>query len=158
MKEKRIRFALSLLLAVAIVLTLSFIFGNSALPQKESAELSGRLLSLLQSIFGKDNAFARFLATYIRKLAHFAEFGLLAFEVFLLSRVRHFPPLPSALLSLPLGFLVAAADETLQIFTGRGASFIDVLIDFCGFATVTAVTYLAVKLCRKRKENKNATV
>lgn len=159
MKEKRIRLTLSCLLAVAILLTLGFIFGNSALPQKESAELSDNILSLLQKIFGKDSAFAQFLSTYIRKLAHFAEFGFLAFEVFLFTRIWKFPPFPSAILSLPFGFLIAAADETLQKFTNRGSSFVDVLIDFCGFFTVTAVTYLAVNIYRKRrKDNKNASV
>ena len=155
---RRIFTSLSVL---SVLLTLGFIFGNSCLPQEESAELSGDVLSFLQRIFGTESAFAKFLSTYVRKLAHFTEFGLLALEAFLFTRVRQLPLHKSVFFLLPFGFLVAATDETLQIFTSRGASFVDVLIDFCGFLTVTLLTCLTVIIYRKRKdkkENKNATV
>ncbi len=157
--RNRSRFAFSCLTLTAILLTLCFIFGNSMLPQKESAELSGNVLGFLQRIFGTESSFARFLATYVRKLAHFAEFGFLAFEAFLFTRIQRLPPLTSAILSLPFGLLIAAIDETLQIFTNRGSSVVDVLIDFSGFFTATAITYLALWLYRKkRKESQNASV
>ena len=69
----------------------------------------------------------------IRKLAHFSEFALLGM---LCATLMHILGKGKYLLYwvIPVVFclLFATADEVFQIFTHRGASPKDVLIDFCG--------------------------
>ncbi len=74
---------------------------------------------------------------FVRKLAHFTEFALLGlFSTLLLGHLaRRLTALRLGLrLALTAGFslLYAISDEVHQIFTNRGPSVIDVLIDFSG--------------------------
>ena len=51
-------------------------------------------------------------------------------------------------------FLAAAIDETIQIFTGRGAQIKDVLLDFTGALTGILFTALLIwKVLDKRKKH-----
>ena len=53
------------------------------------------------------------------------------------------------------GMAVGALDETLQVFTGRGAAVTDVLIDFSGFLFGAGVAFAlaraAIRIYNKRK-------
>ena len=122
--------SLRLFLRLALVATLCFIWGNSLLPREESAEISGGLASWLMSlgIPIEDDGL-------LRKLAHFAEFGLLGTELTLLLRLRGMKGAQNIFFAALAAFLVAAADETIQIFSGRGALVSDVLLDFIGGVT-----------------------
>lgn len=122
--------SLRLFLRLTLVATLCFIWGNSLLPGEESAELSGGLASWLNSLglpIEGDGL--------LRKLAHFAEFGLLGTELTLLLRLRGIKGMHNICLSALTAFFIAAADETIQIFSGRGAQISDVLLDFAGGVT-----------------------
>ncbi len=122
---------ITVILCLLIVLTLAFIWGNSFMDRTQSQEVSNGLLDNLRpflALFGispeDDHIF--------RKLAHFAEFGLLGTELsllVLLHKGRCFKAFSYAAL---VSLFAAAADETIQFFTGRACQFSDVMLDFSG--------------------------
>ena len=122
--------SLRLFLRLTLVATLCFIWGNSLLPGEESAELSGGLAAWLKSLGLpiEDDGL-------LRKLAHFAEFGLLGTELTLLLCLRGIKGMQNICLSALTAFFIAAADEMIQIFSDRGAQISDVLLDFAGGVT-----------------------
>ena len=68
----------------------------------------------------------------MRKAAHFSEFALLGAELFALRLLLHRRSLTAA----PLAVLCTAViDETIQIYSERTSSTIDVIIDFFGGIT-----------------------
>ena len=100
-------------------------------------------------IFPPNTALGGFVHGNIRKIAHFAEYGLLGAEIavfvmFYLQKRRQ-----KALASLPLAVCVAVFDETLQYFSGRGPAVLDVWIDLGGFAFASLVTYGIILLVLK---------
>ena len=115
------------ILALAI-LTLVFIWMNSILPSGASSRASGfvtRLITpFLEIIFGKGHVTEHL----VRKLAHVAEYALYAFWLSLLAKADG----RKARSALLVGFLTAFLDETIQVFTGRGAAIRDVWIDLIG--------------------------
>lgn len=178
-------------LRVLIVLSLAFIWGQSMLGREASAGESNAVRDFIYGIIGDDSAIDRFILTYIRKLAHFTEYGVLGVLVTLYRRA-----LPPAVgenraakgsaapgstatggtvtgstapgstaadnasedfaarsiarrrlgFSLLLGVCVAAIDETIQIFSHRGASVRDVCIDSAGYLTFTLLCTLVLRL------------
>ena len=60
-----------------IVLTVIFIWGQSFLSQKQSGEESEAVRSFLEKVFIFENPVTDFILKYIRKIAHFTEFGVL---------------------------------------------------------------------------------
>ena len=116
---------------LAMAATVAFIFEQSTLPPAESAEASHSVADALARFFGTDTAIAALIRRYVRKLAHFAEFFLLGgLSEGYLTR-RH--TVENTALQLAFGFLVASADESLQLLTGRGSLFSDVLLDSVGY-------------------------
>ena len=93
----------------------------------------------------------------IRKYAHMAEYGLLAFpsvlfflELLLERRIRF--PWRSAGASLAFCFLYACSDELHQIFVpGRVVAFTDVLVDLTGSGFIILIMLLILML---RKESR----
>lgn len=123
-------------LGALVVLTLAFIFGNSLQNGEASSEASGSLRQLLENLMGVPvNEFL------LRKAAHFSEYALLGAEVSLLLRalsgcaLRHTAWRRNVLDFAAFGFLTAAIDETIQIFSGRGSSLLDVWLDTAGYLT-----------------------
>ena len=135
---------------VAVVLVAAFILGNSLLPRPESREASltvqGWITPLLELFMGRGNVTLKF----VRKLAHVTEFTAmgLSLGLFFMDKKRW------ALWGAGLGLAVAAADETLQIFTGRGPAVTDVGIDFCGVLLGLLLCALVRALVRWRKGKK----
>lgn len=81
---------------------------------------------------------------YIRKLAHFTEYAILAFFAYRVFKSRH-PYLSATLLVAA----VAIADEINQSFnSSRTASPYDVLLDVIGGATMLFLIWLAGNLKR----------
>ncbi len=137
-KENRIHRSrrAALALGALVVLTLAFIFGNSLQSGEASSAASGSLRQLLESLL--DTPVNEFL---LRKAAHFSEYALLGAEVSLLLRalsgccLRRTARGRNLLDFAAFGFLAAAIDETIQIFTGRGSSLLDVWLDTAGYLT-----------------------
>lgn len=125
------------LLAVALLAAcILFIWSNSLKPPDVSAQFSKRvaevLYRLLSPLFGAGSWIVRFTQTYIRKIGHAVEFAMLGVTLVtmlaVLGRVRGHFIAHAAFVVL----MVAVADETIQFFTGRGSSVLDVVLDFAG--------------------------
>lgn len=135
-----------LVLGCLIALTLLFIWGNSMRNASASGAMSGSVRVWLESLL--HIPIDEFL---LRKAAHFSEYALLGAELSLLLSLlsdRRGAPLAHGrnLIDFPaLGFLAAAIDETIQIFTGRGSSLLDVWLDTAGCLTGFFLVFLIFK-------------
>lgn len=135
-----------------IVLTVMFIWGQSFLSQEKSVDESEAVKSFLEKIFIFENPVTDFVLKYIRKIAHFTEFGILGFEMALftfLCTVFHRRDIAYLVF---FGPIVATIDETIQKFTGRGSSFFDVMIDSAGYFTLVLITVLACLIIKNSKK------
>lgn len=155
-----------LLLIFLIVATLIFIFVNSLKSKEQSAEDSAAVSGILSTIFPPETDFGAFVAEYIRKIAHFTEYGLLGIEVAIYVCYYSKKRLMSALRFSTLPFFVGFIDETLQYISDRGPAISDVWIDIGGFTLFSLITYaafaficwLSKKICaflKKREEAEN---
>jgi len=144
-------------------LTLAFIWGNSMLPPnasiKGSSNVYGAVVDVVENIAGtpaKENFIQTFTHQIFRKFTHFAEFGLLGLELSLLFiavgkfdlKYGYFIPIA--------GVAVALIDEFIQIFSKRGSSMMDVLIDVSGFLTAFLFVLLVVLIINKIKSKTTA--
>ena len=134
------------------VLMLLFIYGQSLLPPDESSEVSGTFLAFLLPILDPFGWFsAEAVHIFIRKAAHFAEYAL--FSVFFTNFCWK-TGIKNVLLPLLVSLFVAATDELLQRFTGRGSRASDVLLDYSGAFFGFGVLWLVSRKSLK-KENEN---
>ena len=135
-----------------LILTLCmlvFIWGNSVLPKGQSDGMSKGMLHNITKLVPL-NATEDELNHIIRKLAHFSEFaffGVLICLLFLADPDVKFIP-------LSLCFATAICDETIQIFSGRGPSITDVMIDTAGAAFGIAVLLFIVSHVKRRSSGK----
>lgn len=137
-------------LIVLCVLTLLFIWSNSVQSRDESAERSGRLLALIADFAEKIGlSIDRGDDHWLRKLAHFAEFGLLGAELACIMLAYERFGAKGLCACLLAGLAAAGIDETIQIFSSRGSSILDVLLDFCGVACAVAIVS-GIYLLRRR--------
>ena len=131
---------------VCILLTVAFIFYNSAQPVPESQKASASVADTIVSVapnggesFGSWNSFVN----YIRKAAHALEFFVLGTELsllfFVLLKTRK---LQSVWNVLSLVLCTAVADESIQILSGRGPRVQDVLLDFSGGAVAMLLFFI----------------
>lgn len=86
----------------------------------------------------------------LRKIAHICEYALLGFELFALMLVNRGMSLSTVIYSLSAGLAAADIDETVQIFTGRTSSLIDVWIDIGGVILGVIACTAAAAIKRKR--------
>lgn len=127
-------------LGIIIIITLVIIFGHSILSREQSSQESNFVLKIFEWIFGEGCVSEHF----VRKLAHFSEFGLLGFEL-----MFYFESYPMAVAH---GLFSALVDESIQIFTGRGPSVVDVWIDFSGALCGALLTMFILSLVKKKKK------
>jgi VanZ family protein len=127
---------------VAIIATLTFIFYNSTLPPEASEEQSGAVGDFIATIIPPDTSIGNFIITYIRKIAHFSEYGLLGIEIaayivvfYKEKRVKR------ALTAFLVPVVVSFVDESIQILSDRGPSISDMWIDVGGFITFSLLAY-----------------
>ncbi len=131
-------------LAILIVLTLTFIFSNSLESSEASSLRSLSVLRFLERIFGE----GRITHHFVRKLAHFCEFGLLGLEFSLFFRTFE---KDKTLCCLFCGLLSALCDETLQLFSNRGSQVQDVWLDYGGYCCgVLFIMALFIVLKKKK--------
>ena len=145
---------LNILLAVLLALTLAFIWGNSLLGREDSAAFSGELLESFSELFesmGLDTADDHWL----RKTAHFTEFGVLGAELILLFFLNWGMTRQSAANAAFAALLTAVTDESLQYLSARAPEVKDVALDFAGSLTGIALASLLAALRRKRAHDQN---
>ena len=149
MANKRItkRNILHAVILFLLTLNLAFIFIQSALPPEKSEETSDKVGEIVGQVIPPETKPGEFVQINLRKIAHFVEFFVLGalssiYVKFLGGGVKK--------ISLSLAFApsVALIDETLQIFSERGSSVIDVWIDTFGFFTAAAVFYTVAGVSR----------
>ena len=149
--------ALLIIFLVASILWALFIFSNSLQTGESSGEMSGSVTEAINKLLGAISPSLEVTHRFVRKAAHFCEFGVLST---LVSFALYFFFAKSdkrelwCLLAIPISALVAACDETIQLFVdGRGGSAVDVLIDTSGACTAALIFLgitLIVKLHNKR--------
>lgn len=146
-----------------ILLTVAFIFYNSAQPvpesQKASLSVADKIATIAPNGGEAPKGWHSFVG-YIRKVAHVVEFFSLGAElallVFVLFKKRSIQAVWNV---LSIALFTAVADESIQILSGRGPKVQDVLLDFCGalcaVAAVGILTAVIIAVCRliKRKNS-----
>ena len=158
MKKRR---RTAIIFFVLSIVWMLFIWGNSLQPGSTSGNMSGTItekINELLKIFGED---AELPHLFIRKAAHFLEFAALslllsfcAFNFFELKPTDSYARNSLSLLALPASVLVAAIDETIQLFVdGRVGAITDVLIDTSG-AAMSALVFFAILVLFKRRISK----
>lgn len=144
-------------LAIALLLScVWFIWSNSFLDSYASALRSQAVADFLARVMGgwlgPQSPIVRFMVRNVRKVAHAVEFCVLGLVsgmmLMLLRRATGHMVLHAVLLVL----FVAVADESIQIFTGRGAQVQDILLDFsagiAGLFFVLLVCGLLIRMGR----------
>lgn len=144
MTERR-KAQLRLFLCLTVLVTLGFIWGNSMVGREGSASLSNELTAWLNSIG------IPVTTHFLRKAAHFCEFGLLGCELMLIFVLGSGANLQSLCNTAFAALLSAVADETIQIFSGRGSQVQDVVLDFSGALLGILFISLVLKLIQKQK-------
>ena len=152
--------ALLIIFLVASILWALFIFSNSLQTGESSGEMSGSVTEAINKLLGAISPSLEVTHRFVRKAAHFCEFGVLST---LVSFTLYFFFAKSdkrelwCLLAIPISALVAACDETIQLFVdGRGGSAVDVLIDTSG-ACAAALIFLGITLIMKLHNKRTKT-
>lgn len=151
-KKRRSVIVLSILAALNLVI----IWGNSFLSFEDSSKGSSFITTLLK-VFFKDADFPG-LEYIVRKCAHFCEFACLgALSVLLLFCIVGFDLHRTwDYISVPVFacLLASSTDETIQIFSDRGNSVSDVLLDFSGSVTAMVIFFVTVSIMQSVKRRR----
>lgn len=140
--DSGVKMYIRLILLALMLVTVVYIFSNSARSQEESTEQSDTVKEIVDEVIPDAVPAKPDIIENIRKLAHFTEFGLLGVEVALYVIIFERRRLALALpLSFALPFAVGFLDESIQVLSSRGPSITDVWIDVGGFASFAATVY-----------------
>ena len=146
----------NIILGLLVLLTLAFIWGNSLLPRTESQEISrGLLAELCAALEHVGMHLDPQNDHWLRKLAHFGEFGMLGAELGLLLCLNRRQSVQGFVNCAFAGLAVAVTDEALQLISNRGSQVQDVLLDYAGFLTGLLLCGLLCGIIgRKRPKNR----
>ncbi len=144
------------MLITLIILTLVFIWGNSALPSEPSNAISNEVTAAVGGEINNNDMQESSETTWltsehIRKLAHVTEFAVLGIVVALLAKSRKIGACSNLSALALCGLSVAVIDETIQLFNDRTSAVKDIWIDFGGFTIGCCVALLTGYLLTKRK-------
>ena len=147
---KKRTFAILLLAAVV------FIWGHSLIPIADSSDESMSIMRIMQWVLDHLHIPLTLTEHFVRKLAHFTEHAAAGAVLWL-----YFVPAGAfsgvlksggteafhgiiSIIKKPLliGFFIGFADETIQMFSGRGAAIADVWIDFAGVCAGSLLIHL----------------
>lgn len=132
-------------LRLTLIVTVCFIWGNSLLGKEDSASLSLGFTAWLRGIGLPVSDH------FVRKAAHFCEFGLMGVETAALFWLRSGVSCQTSANSAFACLLTAVADETIQIFSGRGSQVQDVVLDFSGALTGILCLFVLMRLLAARR-------
>ena len=126
MKVKR------LILLVLIIIWAVLVFGLSGKNGTESSGLSRKIVEF----FTNNEEIIDCVEPYVRKLAHFSEYGLGGMLFILLFSTYKWTDRKMMTISISLGIWYASMDEIHQLMVdGRHGSIFDVYLDSLGFIT-----------------------
>ncbi len=158
-RQRRVRMNARQFWAALLALWLLFIFGHSMVPAQISSEESGTLLLILLRLAERLGIDGAWLTEHIlRKLAHFAEYGiygiLLLINVKNRRRERRYSRAGWQEKAFPLALAVIGVpfvDETIQLFTpGRSGQIQDVWLDMAGCLAGLLFAELFLSLFERR--------
>ncbi len=146
---------------VLTALFVLFIWSNSMQSGEESGALSLDIVNFIKPILDPHNKID--LDTFhffVRKLAHFSEFGVLGVLVSgLVDAVGERLCVKYISIRFFWVLFVACCDEFIQNFTGRGSAVTDVAIDFgggvCGILGMMLSLWIIRKIRSKRSAKQN---
>lgn len=146
------RIARFLLAAALLVVCVGFIWGNSFMSPEESSQFSEAVARVvlrgLTAMFGAGSGIVGFVGKYIRKIGHFLEFALLGSVGVLILFILNWLKLHNVAHIAFLVLGVAVADEFIQLFSSRGSSVADVVLDFAGGITGMLMMLAIVSIIR----------
>lgn len=151
------------LLFIGVVLVSLQIYGASSQVASDSAKVSGRITKRVVEVITsvkkvdpeKIDSLYETVHRVIRKTAHFLEYALLSFLVFLLAKCYNIKTGMCILISLGYCLLFAIFDEWHQLsVVGRSGEVRDVLIDFCGSIAGNGFGCLLLYFLKKIKKHK----
>lgn len=138
-----------LILLVLIIIWAISIFGLSGQNGTESSGLSRKIVQ----IFTKNEEIVDMVEPYIRKVAHFSEYGLGGILFTLLFSTYNWKDRKIILISVILGIWYASMDEIHQLLVdGRNGSIVDVYIDTLGFSTGVCGIMAILKIIQLNKK------
>ena len=143
---------LRILLIVLIICTVAFIWSQSCLGKTASSSQSGWVREFLQNMVDTLGLRIQIEELVVRKLAHFLEFFVLGLEVTLYGIIGGKPDRNDVLWMPGTVFLIAFADETIQIFSKRGPAIADVWLDIAGGVTAMLLVfalYYLISACKR---------
>lgn len=147
---------------IIMAVVLLFIWGHSLLPQSSSAAESGWIMQIMQAVLDFLHIPVKLTQHIVRKLAHFTEYsgaGLLL-GLYFFPRVKDEEgvkrKIRKAAMPFAAGLFIGFMDETVQLFSGRGALIVDVWIDFAGICFGAAISGAVLMIVSKIKKKKNA--
>jgi VanZ family protein len=139
---------------ILLVLILAWALVVFYLSGQNGGESSGFSTKLIE-IFTKNEEIIEKVEPYIRKLAHFSEYGLGGILFLLLFNTYEWTDRRKMITSICLGIWYATTDEIHQLMVpGRHGTPIDVYIDTLGFSTGVCVMMLILKLVMLKKNTK----
>ncbi len=113
-----------------------FIWSNSMLSSAASSQRSQAVANYLAKVLGgtlgHSNYLVHYVRTHVRKIAHAVEFCALGMTAVVMLTVLRRVNVHTVLHAAFFVLLVALADETIQLFTGRGSQVQDIVLDFAG--------------------------
>lgn len=142
----------------SLVLTIAFIWGNSMLSPQQSWAFSNVVQQLLSFVspLSAPHTGNTVWGTVVRKLAHFTEFAILGVLLFRIVNKKT----AGVWRALSLGAFAALIDETIQHYTGRTSSVLDVWLDTLG-VSAGILLCLATKhikaICTKQNVSQRTT-
>lgn len=141
------------LFSVLDLLWITFIYSNSLKSKASSAAQSKPLEDLIKpplEAVGVKNDLDLWAELIARKGAHVAEFFLLTVLTCLALWAWGVSRKKSLWIATVISVVAAALDETLQIFSNRGAAFSDVLVDSVG-VLLAVILFSVIYKIRKNK-------
>lgn len=149
-------FSLRILLLIISLAWTVFIIWQSTNNAAESTEKSNTIVEAIKKIaeaLGINITNKDMLPHYIRKCAHFVEFGILGGMSFLTAKAFKLKPL--VLFTVAIGYcsLTALTDEYIQKFSeGRSGQISDVLLDIFGALFFILVLFTITAIHKKHKK------
>ncbi|MCQ2465099.1 MAG: VanZ family protein [Oscillospiraceae bacterium] len=117
--------------------------GDSYQKSQKTLEYS---LKIMNRLFGPEHYLTVFFTGHIRKIAHFAEYMLLGITVSSCMAFYGKIKIQHIYNSLSFAVITAVIDEYIQLYTYRGSSVRDVVIDFSGYFFGTVISAFIISL------------
>ena len=135
-----------IILLLFIIIWAFIVFNFSSQNGEESSGVSRKVVE----VFVKEEVLADKVEPYVRKFAHFSEYGLGGVLFRSLFSTYEWTDRKKITLAIVLGIWYAGLDEVHQLMVpARHGSIVDVYIDTLGFSTGVFLMLLLIKLVKR---------